>query len=339
MNPPEAEEKTIEQEISEAIDTLPEELAPERDEKGRFVPKAEPDPVEPPAGAAPDVKTVEADEPVEAIPDKFALPPNYAKKAIREKWGELSPEVRQELHERESDFHKQLTRFDEERNFGRQIKQVVAPYEGFIKSLGAEPVQAFDYLIKTDYALRTAPPEQRKAMFLQAAKDYGVTLSDEDFSQAQYQQADPRIETLAQRLERLEFEQRSAMEQQQLQEQRSLEQQITDFASRPDKPFFDRVSPLMAALLQSGQAEDLEEAYDKAVYADPETRALQLTAQQQTEQSQRQAQLKAAADKAKAASASVTGAPGQAIAASSPNSAGSLEDDIRAAYQTATGRI
>ena len=343
---PLADEKTIEQEVAEAVEAV------ERDEKGRFAAKdgddepvidgpvveevvpgpalGEDDPVTPPAEAEP--------EPEAVIPDKFGIAPNYAKKAIRDNWEKLPAEVRRELHERETEVHRQLTSFDEERNFGKQIKGIVAPYEGFIRQLGAEPAQAFDYLIKTDYALRTAPPEQRKALFIQAAKDYGIQLGDDDLQQQQGY-SDPRVETLTQQVSRLEQERRSDIEQQQLLERRSYEQQIEDFSARPDCPFFDRVSPLMATLLQSGQAADLEEAYDRAVYADPETRALQFAASSKAEQSQRSQQSQAAAQKAKAASASVTGAPGQAIAASSPNSSGSLEDDIRAAMNAATERI
>lgn len=350
MTPLAEDEKTLEQEIAEAV-----EEHTERDEKGRFVAKdAEPEPepvaeevIAGPALGEEDEKADNGPEKADnellaseqGIPDKLALAPNYAKKAIRENWDKLPTEVRQELHERESEFHKQLTRFDEDRNFGKQVKQVVAPYEPFIRSLGADPVQAVDYLIKTDYALRQAPPEQRKAMFLQAAKDYGISLEDVDLQQHGQQGYDPRVETLAQQVSRLEQERQSDIQAQQLREQQSLEQQIEEFAARPDRPFFDRVSPVMAALLQSGQATDLDDAYDRAVHADPETRALQLKASQQAEQSQRSQQSIAAAQKAKAASASVTGAPGQAIAASSPNSSGSLEDDIRAAMAAASGRI
>lgn len=343
---PLADEKTIEQEVAEAVEAV------ERDEKGRFAAKdGEDEPVidEPVAGEVIPGPALGEDDPVIApekaepepesvIPDKFGIAPNYAKKAIRDNWEKLPAEVRRELHERETEVHRQLTSFDEERNFGKQIKGIVAPYEGFIRQLGAEPAQAFDYLIKTDYALRTAPPEQRKALFIQAAKDYGIELGDADL-QPQPGYSDPRFETLQQQVSRLEQERNSDIQQQQLRERQTLEQQVDDFSARPDRPFFERVSPLMAALLQSGQAADLEEAYDKAVYADPDTRALQLKASSQAEQSQRSQQSQAAAQKAKAASASVTGAPGMALAASSPNGSGSLEDDIRAAMHAATERI
>jgi len=313
----------------EVVETPAEDdKGPERAPDGKF--KAKEDAPEP--EAATDAPAEEA--PV--IPDRYGVPPNYAKKAIREKWGELPSEVRQELHEREREFHQQLTKYDEDRNFGKKVKEVVAPFEGFIRSLGAEPLQAVDYLVKTDYALRTAPPEQRKALFLKAAADYGIQLDGVAMDVAP---TDPRLETLQQRLDRLEREQSSAMQAKQFEEQRSLEQQIEDFRSKPENVYFDRVSPMMASLLSSGAAQTLEQAYDMAVHADPETRVLQLAAKTAAEESQRSQQQKAAAQRAKAASVSVTGAPGTVVPASSPSSAGSLEDDIRQAIHAASGRI
>lgn len=341
----EAPELTIEQEVAQAYeDHKAAEAGDDRPRApdGKFIavecedaePAAE---AETPAVEA-EAEPAAADEPI--IPDRLALPPQYAKKGIREKWAELPVEVREEVYEREREIHQQMTRYDEERNFGKQVKQVVGPYEGFIRQLGSDPVQAVDYLIKTDYALRTAAPEQRKALFMKAAADYGIQLGGNDFQADPFAPpVDPRIETMQQQLTRLENDRTHATQQAQLAEQASIEQQITDFASRLENVFFDRVSPFMATLLESGQAANLEEAYDMAVYANPETRELQQAAQ--SAQSQRtQALLKQAeADKARAASVSVTGAPGPSVEASSPNTAGSLEDDIRQAIQAASSRI
>ena len=76
-----------------------------------------------------------------------------------------------------------------------------------------------------------------------------------------------------------------------------------------------------------------------AVYADPETRALQLTAHAAEEQRKRQLEAAEKAKAARQASVSVTGAPGSAVPPQKPESAGSLEDDIRAAIQSVNGRI
>lgn len=313
------------------------EAAPERARgpDGKFAAKETPEPE-----IAPEAAPEPVDEPV--ITDPFALAPQYAKKAVKENWAALPAEVRQELHEREKEVHQQFTRFDEERNFGKSVKQVVAPYEGFIKSLGADPVQAFDYLLRTDYNLRTAPVEQRKAMFIQAAKDYGIDFNnyamgvDEPATNAP--QYDPRIETLQQQINRLENEHNNVIQATQERERQTLDQQIDSFASDPANVHFDRLSPMMAVLIQNGQAENLDKAYEMALFADPETRALHLAATSEAEERKRTAAATAQAQAARNASVSVTGAPGLAVPAPMESS-GSIEDDIRSAIRLVSDRV
>lgn len=347
-----AAETSIEDDIRAAIaeHSAEPEPAPEVEPE----PEAEDAPTERPRGPdgkfaaketpEPEIEPEAAPEPVEEpiAPDPFALAPQYAKKAVKENWSSLPAEVRQELHEREKEVHQQFTRFDEERNFGKAVKQVVAPYEGFIKSLGADPVQAFDYLIRTDYNLRTAPPEQRKAMFLQAAKDYGIEFNDAgygiDAPANGTPAADPRIETLQERINRLEFERNNDIQAAQERERQTLDQQIESFASDPAHAYFDRLRPMMAALLQSGQAENLDKAYEMALFADPETRALHLAATREAEERKRTAAATAQAQAARNASVSVTGAPGLAVPAPMESS-GSIEDDIRSAIRLVSDRV
>jgi hypothetical protein len=332
-----ADDKPVDEPVAEpepeAVDETPTERP--RGPDGKFAAKeaAEPEaaPVPPPAPV---------DEPI--ITDPFALAPQYAKKAVKENWDKLPAEVRQELHEREKEVHQQFTRFDEERNFGKQVKQVVAPYESFIKSLGADPVQAFDYLIRTDYNLRTAPPEQRKAMFLQAAKDYGIdfngTIPGIDEPANAMPTHDPRYETLQERINRLESERNADILAAQERERQTLDQQIESFASDPAHAHFDRLRPMMAVLLQNGQAENLDKAYEMALFADPETRALHLAATREAEERKRTAAAQAKADAARNASVSVTGAPGLAVPAPMESS-GSIEDDIRSAIRLVSDRV
>lgn len=298
--------------------------ARERDEHGRFKSKEE----------AP-VEAGEGEVQEEVKPDPYGLAPQYSKGAIRDNWEKLPPEVRKDIVEREREIHQQFTRYDEERNFGKQVKGIVAPYEQLIRSLGAEPVQALDYLLKTDYALRTANPEQRKQMFLKAASDYGISFDGE---QPQHQPIDPTIETALQRIARLESELNSASIARKESEEAEIAQSIEAFASDPEHVYFEQVRPVMSALLQSGQAGSLKEAYDQAVWADPQTRALHLEAQRQTEERKRTAAQAEQARAARRASPSVTGAPGLAVPPQMNGSSNSVEDDIRAAISAVSGR-
>ena len=345
---------SLEEELRAAMDGLKEspaiegevvEAGPlERDEGGRFKAKEATEEVaeETPVESAPEV----VEDPAagaaaaEAAPDPYAVPPTSADKAVREKWAELPPEVREGIHRREIDVHKGFTKWDEERNFGKRVREVVQPFEGFIKSLGAEPIQAVDYLIKTDYALRTAEPNARAQMFLKAAKDYGVDLSllTQDAANLQANH-DPVVETLQQRIFRLENQLQNDTNARRESEQEQISQSIADFASKPEHVHFPRVQAMMATLMEAGHADSLEKAYDMAVLADPETRALHLAAQREAEDRKRTEAAKAKAEAARKASVSVTGAPGSAVPTLTSESSGSLEDDIRNAIRAAEGRV
>lgn len=335
----EAPDLSIEEELKAAIaqhTSEPEEepvIEPERDEGGRF--KAKEEEVVPEAEAAPE--NAEQQE-VSAELDPYAEPPRYAKKSIRENWSKFDPEIRKDLTERENEAHQQFTRFDEERQIGRRFKEASAPYDSFLKSLGADGLTAFDYLIKTDYALRTAQPEQRTQMFVRAAQDYGVNLSElANVAQAMEANFNPEVYRLQQQINRLESSLRPATVNQSVSVDNDVIRHIEDFASKPEHVHFSKVQPLMQALLASGQAETLEEAYDLAVHANPETRALRLAEHAATEERKRTEAAAAKAEAARRASVSVTGAPGLAVPTPPMESSGSIEDDVRNAIRAVSG--
>lgn len=309
----------------------------ERDEHGRFKPKAADAAAE--EGATPEANVEPAKAPDVVTPDPYALAPQYAGPAIKAKWNTLDPEVREEIVKRDREVHQTFTRFDEERNFGKQVKGIVAPYEGLIRSMGAEPAQAIDYLLKTDYVLRTAAPEQKRAMFLKAAADYGVNLGEPGEATEQHNPQNPMLETALQRIERLERELNNASNAARETEQAEIAQSIEAFAADPAHVYFDRVRPMMGTLMANGHAESLQEAYDQAVLAHPETRALHLAAMRETEDRKRTAEAAERAKAARRASPSVTGAPGSAVLPLANGSASnSVEDDVRLAIQSVAGR-
>lgn len=328
---PEAAAEPAEDDATEIRETI--ERA--RDESGKFKAK---DPEEAAAEPAEAVSEVEA--PAEPpADDPYAAAPQYSPKDIKEEWATLPPKVRQAIHAREQESHQALTRFDEERNFGKAVKAVVAPYEPFIRSLGAEPTQAVKYLIEGDYALRTGSPEAKNQMFAKLALDYGIDLGQVTQHVQNAPPVNPEVETLKQQMARLQNQLDSGINATRETEQAHIDQSINAFASDPANVYFEQVKPVMAALLQNGQAADLKEAYDAAVYANPETRALRLAADRADEDRKRTAAAAAKADAARKASVSVTGAPGSAMPTPTSESSGSLEDDLRSAFRAASGRV
>lgn len=338
----EESEAADETQVADAAPVVDESPSRERDEHGRFKPKAgDASAGEGEAGktgsnaADPDHQNQDGI----VTPDPYGLAPQYAGPAIKAKWNTLDPEIREEISKRDREVHQQFTRYDEERNFGKTIKTMVQPYEGLIRSMGAEPTQAIDYLLKTDYMLRTAAPDQKRAMFLKAAQDYGIDLGQPGEASQQQFQNNPMLETALQRIDRLEREQNDARSAARETEQAEIEGSIEAFAGTPGHEYFDRVRPLMATLMANGHAESLQEAYDQAVKAHPETSALHLAAMRETEDRKRTAAAAEQAARARRASPSVTGAPGSAVLPLANGSASnSVEDDVRLAIQSVAGR-
>ena len=133
---------------------------------------------------------------------------------------------------------------------------------------------------------------------------------------------------------------RTLQVQMQRQEGQQLQTEIEAFASDPGHIHFETVKPVMAALLESGAAKDLKDAYDQAVWARPDIRSTLVPPQSVNTEEKRLAEIKAKAEKAKQAGSSITGGPGAAgelNGAGNPNR--SLRDTIRAAINEAQGRV
>jgi hypothetical protein len=240
--------------------------------------------------------------------------------------------VRAEILKREADIHKGFTKMDEERNFGREMQRIVGPYEAVIRAAGGTVPSAVQDVLNTAYILRTADPQTKARTIAQVCQHYGIDLN----LVAQPQQAvDPNIAALQREVQQLRADR--AREQQQAQQQ--LEQQVLNqvetFAQDPKHPHFRAVSVHMGALMQAGQAADMEQAYEMAVWARPDLRA-QLLAEQQAQQNT-QAQNRQRTDKARAKAVSVRGGPGGYTPPSKPPE--TVREALQAAFAEHAGRI
>lgn len=140
---------------------------------------------------------------------------------------------------------------------------------------GVTAAQGMAQLVQAQQALMSGTPEQRRVALEQIGASYGISLTpgiqnEED----EYQ--DPELGKLTQRQNALE---QYLVQQQQTattQQRQSDLQLVQSFAAeQTDKgdlkhPHFDAVRQHMAVLLP--QAGTIEEAYNQAVYANPETR-------------------------------------------------------------------
>lgn len=244
-------------------------------------------------------------------PELAAAPPAWPNE-LKGKWGALDADVRIFLQKREADVHRQFTTNDQERSFGREIRQIVQPYEALIRSIGSTPQAAITDVLNTAYVLRTADPQTKAATIAKVIQDYGVDMK----LLGQPQQVSPEVAALRQELARVSQQQQAWQQQQEQTVQQQVLQQVETFGQDPKHPHFKAVQALMGTLMQAGQAQDMEEAYQMAVYARPDLRQSLLaeSTAQQTHAAEQRQRTQRARDKA----VSVRGGPGGFTPAKEP---------------------
>ena len=302
-----------------------------RDAQGRFV---KPDgTLVDPSQATPEEKA--AAEPAAVTPPKpgepdLTKPPTSLKGNVQAKWQSLDPDVRAEFHRREADFHNGLSAYKQMADIGKIMDAEVRPYEAFIRSKNLSAPAVVRDLMNTAYTLNTGSPEAKMQVVLNIAKEYGIDLSNVQESAQQLAaaapQIDPVIAPLQEKLSAIEKQMEQQRQEVVQREYAELQRETNAFAQNPSNKFYELVKLDMAALIETGRADGLQDAYDKAIWANPEARA-QLLAEQQAAERKAKAEKAAAAKKA----ASTNVAPRGTLPAAPV--VGSMDDTIRAAYR------
>lgn len=282
-----------------------------RDEAGKF---AKVDKVEPAAIPGPaDELQPEIAPPV--VEGKRA--PSSWKKETAAEFNTLPPHVQDEILRREGDFHKGIEGFKQHADFGRKFEQAMTPFNETLQKIGVDGVTAAVELLKIDDILRNAPPAVKHQKLLDIAQQFGIDLN---------QQFDPRIAEYEQRMHMLQKQNEEILRTNLSRETEQVNTVLSQFAEQPGREHFPQVRLHMAALLESGTAKDLQDAYDQAVYANPTTRALLL------EQQQRKVQDDFNAKRAKAAAVSVRGS--SPSSGTAPQQHDTLRGSLDAAFAT-----
>ena len=305
-------------EAAEPVETVETVEARARDESGRFARKQEQA-----LEATPEAEDAPLEAPkvseVPEVPDYSKQPPSSWKKEAKAEWEKLPAHVREDVIRREADFHRGIEQYKQHAQRAQAYEQAMAPYQQTMQQLGVQPAQAIAELFKADHLLRSSAPHEKAAYFAKLAQDYGVQLGDI----AQPPQVDPAYQALLNEVRSLKQTEFQREQQRQQQEQQQLNSQIASFAE--EKEHFDAVREDMAALLQAGRANDLDAAYDMAIWARPDLRSGLL--QQQTRAAEEKARAAMQQRKAQSAGVSVRG--------SSPVSSTSAQPtDIRALLES-----
>jgi hypothetical protein len=218
----------------------------ERDDTGKF--------------ASGNDKTVEepAEEPV------WKRAPASWKKDYHEVWQTADPRMQEYAWQREEQMRKGVEPLISKAQFADQINEVVNPYLQTIQGMGLDAPKAIKALLEADNLLRTSNGQNKLQLFSRLAQQYGVNLNEVNFQQG----VDPTIYALQNELNNVRGEVNGWKQQQEQAQNQQLLGEIEKFSSKVEH--FEEARPTMIQLLQSGVAQTLEDAYEKAVRLDPE---------------------------------------------------------------------
>lgn len=283
-----------------------------RDATGKFVKSA----VEAPELAAPELIS-DAGQKTEqpAQQSNAATPPSFLSAEAKAEWAKTPTAVQAAFLKRDADANEGGRQWSEQK---QTIDRTLAPLHELSQQNGIDWKDGLQRLLTVESSLRN--PATASQMVAQLAQAYGVDLRALVNGTQQPQRAAPQfdpnvIPSLVNR------------QVQEALETRDINTTISGFAAAKDQagqllhPHFEKVKPMMGFMLTSGQAEDIEDAYQKAIWTDPALRP-QVQPQSQGQQ----------VAKARKAAVSVKGAPGMRPQTTNGSAGKSLDDVVREAY-------
>jgi hypothetical protein len=355
-------------EVSGAEPEPTSEAGRESDEFGRFVSK-EAEAAEAgtePAEEAPEAEAAEAPEPQEAAPEapepvetategEALEPPTHWSLEEQEAFRAVPEEHQTALLGAVGRAEELAKQADQVVGEFERIGQVIAPRrEAWARSGMTEEQALTQVLALSDWA--TTEPINFARYFI---KQRGIPASElfdlSGMARAEPEDpnayVDPDIKALKDQLQGLQgtiaqqnqqlqrFTQNSAQQEEQARQAEldGVRRNIEAFASAADEsgalshPYFSQVEGAMTALLQSGTAQGLDDAYDMACRAHPEVHAKIAAAANAKAKREQAAQARKKAEAAKKAGASISGSPGGGNAAAAPTD--DVREDMKAQFQ------
>lgn len=293
-----------------------------RDETGKFV-KAD-TAVEQPK-SAPDKPITDAVQSTEqpAQPSPAGAPPRGWSAEEKALWSQLPPAIQTAVSRREAQMDEGARQWTQQR---QAVEQAIAPLHELSQQNGINWQDGLQRLLNVESGLRN--PQTAAQTVQQIAQAYGVDLAALVNGSPQPQRPaqpsfDPNIipqivqQTVSQQFQAFQQDQALNGEIQQFATERGADGQLAH-------PHFSTVKTLMGHLLQSGQAEDMQDAYDKAIWANSDIRSQLLTTQAKPQSQQ--------IEKARKAAITPKGAPNSTVKKGNGfDPKQSLEDDLREA--------
>lgn len=286
----------------------------------------------PEVAAAPDPKSPPVDNTAKPSTEQpstavGAAPASWAAEA-KASWASLPPAIQNAVIKRETEVSNGFRQKSEE---VRRYEQVIAPVAQEAARLGMQPDQAINALMAAHHALQQDP----SSAIARLAQQYGVDLATLAINPPapQAQRFDPMVSQLTQHVSQLESQLNGFLQNQTM-------SVVEQFAS--SHPHYaaveEQIAELIPLIQKSNQglspSDVLQQAYDRAIWLNPDVRAKLI--QEQTSPVQQATAIQAKAKQAAKAAVSVKGSSNGASAPKMPppTSGGDVYDDVRAAIHS-----
>lgn len=238
-------------------------------------PKADDQVVEPKIDEkAPEAKADDQVPPAQTPPahETQGAPKTWRKEAAAI-WDSIPPAAQAEIRRREEDIFNGIKQYKADATTGKAFQDAIAPYVEIYKQNGIDPLQHTRGFFEAHMLLSQANVEKKVEMFQKLAAHYGVPLQG---LQAGTEYVDPQTAALQNKIQELEGRLGSFDQERATALRNQLEKELEAFASDPKNIYFNEVAGKVAQLLQQRKADSLAEAYEMAVWANPEIRAREL---------------------------------------------------------------
>lgn len=282
--------------------------------------------------------TGKKDEEVLALAKQHSVrqPPKSWKKEMHEHFTKLDPSIQDYIDEREKQALEGLMQYKETAEYGKNLKEVISPYLPLFEAQGVkDPSQAVKYLLNAHYQLSVANPEVRTAMFAKLAKQYKIDLDTMKVLMTNEDPyVDPATKALKERLDKFEGQRTEEQRAQYKALQDKTAAEVKAFSEDPAHPYFAEVANDIVLLLQDPKM-SLKDAYERAIWANPVTRAKEQARLDSVKEEELRKKTAEEAEKARRAKGTdIKGAP----STRSNDPLGSMDETLRGTYREIQSR-
>jgi hypothetical protein len=290
------------------------------------------DAIEPAASAVDEAEESQGDEPSDEEPVIQA--PEHWSDEDRATFETLPGDAQDYLLKREKQYEKGIQEKSEKL---AELDKLFEPYDAFLQMRGIDRTAAIQAWINAQSALDANPVEAIKTM----AKGYGDEVFDQLFGTPDNTgpddsfSGDPELDQARREVQKEKQELEQQTRNAKLQQQQQAAMEIQGFRDEKDDsgnlthPYFEKAIPLMQSFLATGQAVNLQEAYEKSVWSIPEFREEQQKTLLQESKKDESKKRQEAADKAKKVAKTVNGSGSKPPP---PKTQPSLRDDLIQAF-------